>query len=194
LKFIINTLFILFSINSSISNAANRIEIDNYNPNDGWSVTTNVYTSDTGDIYAYQPYYPDPYHIDSLSVNYWSFDKYTWLNIDFSTAALGVPLDVGTYENAERFPFNTLGHPGIAYGNTGLADFVYNGSFEVLEITRNTSGAVTSFSANFRISALTAGRVWYTLETPVTSVPEPGNLAMLMAGLGLLSVAVRRSK
>ncbi len=191
---LINALFILFSINFSTANAANRIEIDNYNPYDGWSVSTKIYTTETGDIYAYQPYYPDPYHLDSLSVNYWSFDNHTWLDINFSTVGLGVPLDVGTYENAEQFPFITWGHPGISYGNTGLSHFVYNGSFEVLEITRNTNGAITSFSANFRISALTAGRVWYSLETPVTSVPEPQSVAMLLAALGLLGIALRRNK
>ncbi|HCU84093.1 PEP-CTERM sorting domain-containing protein [Methylophilus sp. UBA6697] len=36
--------------------------------------------------------------------------------------------------------------------------------------------------------------VWAITQNPTTTVPEPENLTMLLAGLGLLGVAVRRSK
>jgi Ca2+-binding RTX toxin-like protein len=70
----------------------------------------------------------------------------------FSTYALGTNLVPGTYDDIERHPFESPGHPGFALAGDGPYPFLIDGSFTVNEAVFDYSAGVpqvVSFSAEF---------------------------------------------
>lgn len=58
-------------------------------------------------------------------------------------------LDVGMYEGATRYPFNSGEEPGLSVSGNGRGCNTVTGNFEILEIHINENGSVSNFAANF---------------------------------------------
>ena len=64
--------------------------------------------------------------------------------LSFDSTHLGVPLDAGVYENAQRESFSMPGHPGLeVYGN-GHGCNTITGRFQVHEHVRDANGLVSA--------------------------------------------------
>ncbi len=75
--------------------------------------------------------------------------EYIWWNLDFA-APDSVPLEVGTYENASRFPVQDYSVPGLSHSGSGRGCSTLTGRFEVQEITYvEDNEAVLSFAADY---------------------------------------------
>jgi len=69
-------------------------------------------------------------------------------NTDFAgptTAQLGK----GDYENAQRYPFQPVGTPGLSVYGAGRGCNTLTGNFQVLQAGYNSSNVLENFSANF---------------------------------------------
>ena len=112
----------------------------------------------------------------------------------FGTQALGIPIQPGTYTNAQRDPFESPGHPGlfVAFQNNGCNTLT--GSFVITDATFLADNTISSFSASFEqhcdgaIPAL-FGTITYNANDP-TPVPEPAGYSLM--GIGLSLSIVRR--
>jgi hypothetical protein len=62
-----------------------------------------------------------------------------------TTARLGV----GNYQNAQRYPFQPAGTPGLSVDGAGRGCNTLTGNFQVLKAGYNSSNVLQSFSANF---------------------------------------------
>lgn len=60
-------------------------------------------------------------------------------------APIGQTLQVGTYDGAQRYPFQAEGLPGLDFGSCNTS----NGRFTVLDLQKDGNGNVTSFAADF---------------------------------------------
>ena len=70
-----------------------------------------------------------------------------WL-LDFSTEKLGVPLAVGPHPDAERYPFEDAGHPGLSIVGDGRGCNKDFGTFTISQIGVS-NGSLTSLRATF---------------------------------------------
>jgi hypothetical protein len=126
--------------------------------------------------------------------------------LDFGTNQLGIPIQPGTYNNAERASFASPGHAGLDVSfehrgnNTLTGSFTINSLTLVPDATALNGFRITEFSASFEqhgeggIPALFGTFEFSTGPTP-TAVPGPASLALLAPGaLGLLGYASRRRK
>jgi hypothetical protein len=71
---------------------------------------------------------------------------------DWSTDFAGpttARLAPGDYDNAQRYPFQPAGTPGLSVSGVGRGCNTLTGGFEVLQAGYNTSSVLQSFSANF---------------------------------------------
>ena len=59
----------------------------------------------------------------------------TYAELDFSTVQLGVPLQAGTYDNAERAAFADPGHPGLDISFQNRGSNTLTGSFTINEVS-----------------------------------------------------------
>jgi uncharacterized repeat protein (TIGR01451 family) len=80
----------------------------------------------------------------SFSVDY----DMEWWNLDFA-APYSETLAEGVYENATRFPFQSVSQPGLSLYGSGRGCNELYGRFEVLEAVYDGSGNVISFAADF---------------------------------------------
>ncbi len=69
-------------------------------------------------------------------------------NLDFAGPA-ATTLTPGAYENAQRFPFQPAGTPGLSVDGAGRGCNTLTGRFDVLEASYATNGDVTNFGADF---------------------------------------------
>lgn len=58
-------------------------------------------------------------------------------------------LGKGDYENAQRYPFQPAGTPGLSVDGAGRGCNTLTGNFQVLQAAYNSSNVLQSFSANF---------------------------------------------
>jgi PEP-CTERM motif len=125
----------------------------------------------------------------------------TYAMLYFSTLGLNSPLTVGTYDNAQRSPFETTGNAGlwVSFQNRGLNTLV--GSFTITQLTyyRNSSNQleIGSFAVSFaQYSSSTGPGLTGTFSFQGLSVPEPSGL--MMVGIGAIGLGggygVRRAK
>jgi len=68
--------------------------------------------------------------------------------LDFA-APNKTPLTPGAYENAQRFPFQMQGFPGLSVYGAGRGCNTLSGRFDVLQATYAPNGNVQNFSADF---------------------------------------------
>lgn len=72
-----------------------------------------------------------------------------WWYLDFAPPQGGEQLGVGTYEDAERFPFQSPTRPGLSVSGSGRGCNELSGRFVVLEIEITPGGDVERFAADF---------------------------------------------
>lgn len=99
-----------------------------------------------------------------------SFTHFWTLNL---AAANNVLLQPGAYENAQRWPFQTAGLPGLDFSGDGRGCNTLTGRFDVLEIVRDATGAITQLAANWEqhcegMAPALFGQVRYNSDVPVT--------------------------
>ena len=121
----------------------------------------------------------------------------------FSTHMLGIPIQVGTYNNAERFPFEDPGHPGLDVTFYDEGSNVLTGSFIITNATFYKDGLgdyqLATFAATYdQISdnntSHVTGSITY-LANGFSFVPEPSSAVLLgIAGVAGLGVAGLRRR
>jgi hypothetical protein len=85
---------------------------------------------------------------NSVSIFFLGFQLGSFWLLDFA-APQGVPLSVGIYDGATRFPFQAPTGPGLDVAGDGRGCNTLTGRFEVLQIAVDAAGNVTSFAADF---------------------------------------------
>ncbi|WP_168219024.1 tandem-95 repeat protein [Limnoglobus roseus] len=72
-----------------------------------------------------------------------------WWDLYFRSQYDSVPLTPGTYLNAERASFRTVGKPGLDVSGQGRGSNTLTGQFTILQIETNAAGQITRFAADF---------------------------------------------
>jgi len=101
--------------------------------------------------------------------------------LDFSAAG-NVPLTLGTYTGATRFPFQAFNENGLSVDGDGRGCNTLTGSFTVLEIVYGPNGSVSSFDATFEqhcegATPALRGEVRFNAH-PVVAVLAPSSLTV----------------
>jgi hypothetical protein len=68
--------------------------------------------------------------------------------VDFATDMLGMPLMVSTYENAQRWPFEDVGHAGFSLAGMGAGCNTLTARFQIERLNTDSSGLL-EFLATF---------------------------------------------
>ena len=120
----------------------------------------------------------------------------------FGTHELGIPLQPGTYTDAQRAPFAEPGHAGLDVSFQHRGSNTLWGSFTILEATfmRDDAGAlqVRTFDALFSQRSeyqapVLSGHFRYNAAgDDLAPVPEPGTMLLLGSGVAALMVRYRR--
>ena len=71
-----------------------------------------------------------------------------WWDLYFETSKIPAPITTQVYEGAERWPFESTGHPGLDVSGDGRGCNTVTGRFQVESLVTN-NGALTSFTATF---------------------------------------------
>ena len=117
------------------------------------------------------------------------------MTLMFGTRMLGETISLGTYNDAERYSFESPGHAGLAIGFQSRAGNMVSGNFTITELEYNPATfIVQAFTATFtqRVegsSRAMTGRVQYSLA----GIPEPTSAALLAGACGLLHFRRRRN-
>jgi hypothetical protein len=124
-----------------------------------------------------------------------NFNAHRWWSLDFA-ASLDVPLSVGTYNDATRWPFQGAYEPGLSFSGNGRGNNTLTGFFTVLGVEYGIGGEVLSFAADFTQydegfqSWWNVGSIRFNSNIPITSVPEPNALSLMVAGLVVIIVFI----
>lgn len=89
---------------------------------------------------------------DTVEIDYNDATYTHWWYQDYSTRRLGVDLSHGLYTDAQRWPFEDPGHPGLSVYGDGRGCNTLTGKFQVLEAIYDYSGPqpkLVSFAADF---------------------------------------------
>ena len=89
-----------------------------------------------------------PTYNNGMTVAFHTPDYSHWWYLNLA-AANGADLQPGAYENSERWPFESVGHPGLDFSGDGRGCNQSTGRFDVLEIVRDASGNIIQFAANW---------------------------------------------
>jgi hypothetical protein len=102
--------------------------------------------------------------------------------LDFAAPgdALLVP---GKYFDFQRFPFQEISRPGLAFSSTGRLDNRAAGMFEVFEATYGPTGEVLTFSADFTHFGEELPGRFAIVELRFNVIPEPSTLLLLGAAV-----------
>ncbi len=106
----------------------------------------------------------------------------------FGTDQLGIPIQTGTYVDAQRADTAALGHPGLDVSFQHRGCNTVSGSFSIDEVSFYTAPSgelsVASFAASFEQHCERSAPALYgtfSYSNPV--VPEPGTVVLLFMGL-----------
>jgi hypothetical protein len=134
-------------------------------PNDpiglGGEVT---YTSHDG-VFALTPaLYPN-----AIQVSFYTQGAEHWWTLTVMPAD-GASLRLGQYPDAQPWPFQSPGHPGLTFYGDGRLCFA-NGHFEVLDLNYDRAGNLTRFAANWEqrcrgVAAALRGQIRYNSTQP----------------------------
>ena len=123
-----------------------------------------------------------------------------YASLTFSTHMLGIALQSGVYNNAQRFPFEQSGHAGLDVTFYDEGSNMLTGSFTITDAQfyKDMQGAyhVAAFAATFdQVSDNNTSHVTGSISY-LASVPEPSSLILcLVAGsIGLGFNRVRRKR
>jgi hypothetical protein len=72
----------------------------------------------------------------------------SWWDLEFSTREIGLPMTTQVYDDAQRAPFASPGHPGIDIGGDGRGCNTISGRFQVEELAWSGT-TLTRFTATF---------------------------------------------
>jgi hypothetical protein len=73
-----------------------------------------------------------------------------WWNLYFDSSLLNNPTLVDqVYQNAQGWPYETPGHPGLGVSGYGVGCYAAAGQFQIEDIRWSNSGLLTSFTATF---------------------------------------------
>jgi len=106
-------------------------------------------------------------------------DLYQWpyiegLRMDEAMNELSF-LAVGMYENASRYPFQTVTQPGLNFSGDGRENNQVGGYFEILEIEYDEANKLQHFAANYlqygekQLSSWTLGKIRYKSTIPLST-------------------------
>ena len=150
--------------------------------------------------------FPDAPDTIAVSASQFGKDPDNDFSLSFSTRELGTPLVPGTYTDAQRFPFEATGHPGLNCDFNGLGSETLTGSFTITDltytITHSNTFIVNAFDASFEQHSEGAvpalfGQVSYrdTGNAPVPEASTTVSFGLLLAlGLGDAVIAARKKK
>jgi len=141
--------------------------------------------------------------------NYWSFDFAAPTYNPITNTISGNQLEVGYYNNATRFPFNSPTRPGLNFSGHGRGNNTLGGWFDILEVVYGTGNEILKLAVDFRQfdeSESMAGpstfgslrinsdiALNYTGE-PLSQVPVPAAVWLFGSGLLGLGSLSRRKK
>ena len=125
-----------------------------------------------------------------------------WWYLDFAapTFPSKVDLYVGSYENAQRFPFNSPTKPGLDVSGCGRGCNTLIGRFDVLEVEYNVDEQVMIFAANFEqhcegMEPALFGQIRFNSDIPISVIPIPGAFWLFASGLiGFAAIRKRLRK
>lgn len=121
-------------------------------------------------------------------------NRYTTLA--FGTNQLGVPISTGTFLNAERAPFASLGRPGLDVSFQNRGSNTLTGNFTVTDVAfRSTASGliIDRFSTSFEQHSEGATPALFGTFTYLSTAPEPGTLALLtLTALAPAMIVCRR--
>ncbi|HXK24310.1 MAG TPA: PEP-CTERM sorting domain-containing protein [Myxococcota bacterium] len=116
-------------------------------------------------------------------------------SLAFSTANLGVPLQPRiTYTDAQAYPYESPGHPGLSIGFHALTPDTLTGQFTIDEasfVLGPPVGTLLSLVADFEIhDSGNPPALHGHIEYRLSGIPEPTSGSLL--ALGLAGIAARR--
>lgn len=135
------------------------------------------------------PFGPDWDPSSGQPYNYWTL---------YLAAPFNAPLEVGTYTNTARYPFQKPEQPGLTLSGNHRGNNRNGGFFEILEISFDTNNALSSLWVDFtqygerQESRWISGSLHYN-SSATNPVPEPTTLVLFGAGIiGLFGRNLRR--
>ncbi len=146
-------------------------------------VTAFSYASEAGDYIGagQSKFYPATGNVFNASRNYDNgvsisvtvsdpIQGAIYWSLDFSAAG-NVPLTVGDYVGATRFPFQGPSQPGLSVSGNGRGSNTLKGRFSVKEIVYGSGSLVVSFHATYEQHSeggapAMFGEIWYNANSP----------------------------
>jgi len=131
--------------------------------------------------------------------NYWNFNFAAPTYDPATNTNNGNELEVGFYDNATRFPFNSPTRPGLSFSGNGRGNNQLGGWFNVLDVAYEGNGDVLRFAVDFRqfdesenmTGPSTYGSLRINSSIPINPVPIPPAIILFSSALLFLMREVR---
>jgi len=145
---------------------------------------TGLVTAEDGFVFYAQRNFDNGVSLDVFGPNPLNFGA----SLNFA-APHNVPLTIGTYLDATRYPFQAPNSPGLSFSMNGRGDNTLTGFFTVLEIAYGPGNSITSFAADFtqydegQMNWWNQGSIRFNSSLPI---PEPAVPSLLITGCAIL--------